>query len=278
MDMRPLGGTGLRVSVLGLGTVKVGRTRGLKYPATSNAPLTLPSDQQVAELLRTARELGVNLLDTAPAYGTSEERLGAALHANRWCAEPEQSVTEARAQWVVCTKVGEEFDEVRAESRFDFSPAHVRMSVERSLRRLRVEQLDIAILHSDGHDELVVRESGALEELARLRAEGKMRVIGASTKSREGGLVAVRRLVEIGGPSVVMVTYNREHVDERPVIDAAARAGVGVLVKKGLSSGHASDASASIRFVLAHPGVSSLVIGTTNPSNLELNVRAALSV
>lgn len=276
MDMRPLGASGLRVSVLGLGTVKIGRTRGLKYPLGQTRP-TLPSDDQVVQLLRTARELGVNLLDTAPAYGTSEERLGAALHTHRWFAEPEQSLADARAQWVVSTKVGEEFDEARAESTFDFSPAHVRISVERSLRRLRVEQLDIVFLHSDGRDENVVRDTGALEELAALRAEGKVRVIGASTKTRDGGLLAVERLAEIGGPSAVMVTHNREHTDERPVIDAAARAGVGVLVKKGLSSGHASDPGASIRFVLAHPGVSSLVIGTTNPGNLESNVHAALS-
>jgi aryl-alcohol dehydrogenase-like predicted oxidoreductase len=276
MDMRPLGGTGVRVSVLGLGTVKVGRSRGLKYPA-GQLPVVLPSDQQVADLLRTAHELGVNLLDTAPAYGTSEERLGHTLAAHRWFAQPEQSLADARAEWVVCTKVGEEFDEARGESTYDFTPAHVRASVERSLRRLKVEQLDIALLHSDGRDEYVVRESGALDELAKVRSEGKVRVIGVSTKSLEGGLSAVQRLAEIGGPSAVMVTYNPDHAGERPAIDTAARAGVGVLVKKGLASGHARDAGASIRFVLAHPGVSSLVIGTTNPGNLEQNVRAALS-
>lgn len=276
MDMRPLGGTGVRVSVLGLGTVKVGRTRGLKYPA-GQLPPELPSDQQVADLLRTAHELGVNLLDTAPAYGTSEERLGQTLAANRWFAQPEQSFADARAEWVVCTKVGEEFDEGRGESTYDFTPAYVRASVERSLRRLKVEQLDIVLLHSDGRDEYVVRESGALDELGKMRGEGKVRVIGASTKSLEGGLAAVQRLAEIGGPSAVMATYNPDYAGERPVIDAAARAGIGVLVKKGLASGHARDAGASIRFVLAHPGVSSLVIGTTNPGNLEQNVRAALS-
>ena len=63
MELRPLGATGLAVSPLGLGTVKFGRNAGVKYPR----PFDLPSDQQALTLLETAWELGINLLDTAPA-------------------------------------------------------------------------------------------------------------------------------------------------------------------------------------------------------------------
>ncbi|MFW8341556.1 aldo/keto reductase, partial [Klebsiella pneumoniae] len=70
--LRPLGSTGLRVSPLGLGTVKLGRDQGVKYPNG----FRIPDDQQARELLYLARELGINLIDTAPAYGVSEERLG----------------------------------------------------------------------------------------------------------------------------------------------------------------------------------------------------------
>ena len=66
----------------------------------------LPSDGRVRELLARARECGVNLIDTAPAYGTSEERLGALL--------------DDRERWVIVTKAGEEFADGR--SHFDFSP------------------------------------------------------------------------------------------------------------------------------------------------------------
>src|SRR5690606_39506858 len=69
---RPLGNTGLQASPLGLGTVKIGRNQGVKYPSGFD----LPDDGQVRDLLALARGLGINLLDTAPAYGTSEERLG----------------------------------------------------------------------------------------------------------------------------------------------------------------------------------------------------------
>ena len=65
--MRPLGNTGLTVSALGLGTVKIGRDKGVKYPNG----FTIPDDKAVSDLLAQARDLGINLIDTAPAYGSS---------------------------------------------------------------------------------------------------------------------------------------------------------------------------------------------------------------
>ena len=89
---RPLGSTGFDVSPLGLGTVKLGRDQGVKYPNG----FTIPDDAQALALLNQARDLGINLLDTAPAYGISEERLGHLLQGQR-------------DEWVIVSKVGEEF-------------------------------------------------------------------------------------------------------------------------------------------------------------------------
>lgn len=264
MDVRPLGATGLRVGALGLGTVKLGRTRGLKYPDAQRAP-ALPGDDAAAELLRTAAEVGVNLVDTAPAYGVAEERLGALMAAGGWFG--------GRDRWVVCTKAGEEFDERggagAGESRFDFSPGAIRASVERSLRRLRTDRVEVVLLHSDGRDEWIIRESGALDELRRLKDRGLVRAVGASTKTVAGGLLAAEAC------DVVMVTHNPAHTAERVVIDAAAARGVGVLVKKGLASGHAPDAGAAVRFVLGTPGVSSMIVGTASAAHLRENARHA---
>lgn len=318
MELRPLGSTGIRVSVLGIGTVKLGRTRGLKYPTPSvsqasagewsgdrsgrsggegsgEALNTLPSDEQIVALLTAAQELGINLIDTAPAYGSSEQRLGDIMSRQGGGGGGGWLSGHQRERWVICTKAGEEFDDASGQSRYDFSPAHVRMSVERSLKRLRVECLDIVLVHSDGRDDWILRESGAIEELERLRDQGKLRVPGISTKSRAGGLAAVQRLAQAGnssavaggagcagggsggGGGVVMITYNQEHQDEAPVIDAAARSGVGILLKKALSSGHASDPAQAIRFALRHPGVSSVIVGTISPTHLEANAAAAMN-
>ena len=75
LSRRQLGATGLEVSRLALGTVKFGRNEGVRYPQ----PFELPSDAQLDTLIGCAAELGVNLLDTAPAYGHSETRLGRLL-------------------------------------------------------------------------------------------------------------------------------------------------------------------------------------------------------
>lgn len=274
----PLGRSGLLVSPIALGTVKIGRTRGLKYPGADAH--TLPDDDQVLALLRSAHTLGVNLLDTAPAYGLSEERLGSILHAQGWFG--------AREQWVLSTKAGEEFDDTSGLSRFDFSPGAIVASVERSLRRLRTDVLDIVLLHSDGRDFWVIEQSGAMDALRTLKAQGKIRAVGASTKTPDGGLSAVRHAG--GSADVVMVEYSQRAQANAVVIDAARPRGVGVLVKKALMSGHLdklaraafpgqstlqTPVQGAIAFALARPGVSGVLVGTTNPAHL---LEAVLSV
>lgn len=268
--LRPLGRTGIHVSAIGLGTVKLGRTQGLKYPS----PFDLPSDEQAADLLRTAAELGINLVDTAPAYGTSEERLGELMACNDWFG--------GRSRWIVSTKVGEEFDGER--SHFDFSPAAVHASVRRSLKRLGVNYLDIVLIHSSGEDERILRHSGAVQALNELRRDGVIRAAGMSSKTFTGGMLAIDV-----GLDVVMLTLNAADNEQLPVVLEAGRKGVGVLIKKGLASGHAAAPNPRVRpavrdpvhqamaYIFEHAGtaVSSVVVGTINPAHLRHNVEAA---
>ena len=259
LPRRPLGNTGLEPSILGLGTVKLGRNQGVKYPAA----FELPDDRHAADLLATAAELGINLVDTAPAYGVSEERLGRLLAGQR-------------ERWLICTKVGEEFD--GHHSSFDFSPGHIRTSVERSLRRLATDRLDIVLVHSDGNDATIIHECGALDTLADLKREGKIRATGMSTKTVAGGLLAARQ------SDCVMVTWNLNHSEEIPVVDYCHEHGKGVLIKKALASGHMANGgdgdpvAQSFTTIFAHPGVTSAIIGTINPAHLRANVQVALDV
>ncbi len=254
MQQRPLGKTGIFVSALGLGTVKFGRDRGVKYPGA----FKIPDDATARRLIGEALDLGINLIDTAPAYGIAEERLGGLL-------------AGLRERIVLSTKTGEEFD--GTGSTFDFTSAHTRMSVERSLRRMRTDRLDLVLIHSDGDDLRVLEREEVLGELFRLRTEGRVRAVGISTKTVEGGL----RAVELGC-DVVMVAYNPEATADAAVIDAAGRAGCGVLLKKALASGHAASVEEHLRFALAPPAVSSVVIGTIHPGHLRSNVAAADAV
>ncbi|OGT19798.1 MAG: aldo/keto reductase [Gammaproteobacteria bacterium RBG_16_57_12] len=253
--MRPLGRTGILVSVLGLGTVKIGRNQQVKYPDG----FELPDDAAVRNLLALARELGINLIDTAPAYGSSEERLGRLL--------PD------RQDWVIVTKVGESFE--HGQSSFDFSARATRASVERSLRRLGREMLDVVLVHSDGNDMHIIEHEGVLGELARLKQEGLIKAYGLSGKTCAGGLWSVEHC------DVVMATCNRQDTHDLPVIAAAHRARKGVLIKKGLQSGHAGHQAGAdgvedaIRYVLSQAGVSSIIVGTINPGHLRDNAAIA---
>lgn len=256
---RPLGNTGLRVSPLGMGTVKLGRDQGVKYPNG----FTIPDDDAARLLLRQARELGINLIDTAPAYGRSEERLGPLLRGQR-------------DEWVIVSKVGEEFD--NGQSHFDFSAAHTRLSVERSLKRLETECIDLVLVHSDGNDLRILEQEGVYDALAQLKQEGKIRGFGLSGKTVEGGLKALQT------GDCAMVTYNLNEQAERPVLDYAAEHGKAILVKKALASGHVclspgvDPVRASFELLFGHPGVSSAIVGTINPVHLAHNVAVVAKI
>jgi aryl-alcohol dehydrogenase-like predicted oxidoreductase len=251
MELRALGNSGIRVSPLGLGSVKLGRNREVKYPQG----FQVPNDRAVSDLLALARDLGINLIDTAPAYGSSEERLGRLLPGKR-------------EDWVIVTKVGEQF--IDGCSHFDFSTQAIRRSVESSLRRLNTDYLDVVLIHSDGNDLKSLQED-TLGELRRLQVQGKLRATGISGKTVEGGLLAAELL------DVLMVTCNLQYNEELPVLQAAQRLNRGVLIKKGLMSGHvrnAAEVEQAMAFVFSQPGVSSMVVGTINPGHLEANVVA----
>lgn len=251
MELRPLGSTGLQVSLLGLGTVKFGRNAGVKYPR----PFDLPDDGHVVGLLEEARRLGINLLDTAPAYGSSEERIGRLLPGRR-------------EDWVIVSKAGEFFE--AGESRFDFSPAAIQASVEGSLRRLRTDYLDAVLLHSDGMAEDGERFLPAAAMLDRLKRDGKLRATGFSGKTLDGGLKMVNCT------DLLMVTYNPAQRGELPVIEAAGRMGKGVLIKKALASGHAAAPEQALAEAAALTGVSAIVVGTVSADNLRRNAAAVM--
>ncbi|HSW92788.1 MAG TPA: aldo/keto reductase [Gammaproteobacteria bacterium] len=250
-----LGSSGLEIARVGLGTVKFGRNQGVKYPA----PFELPTDREIQALLSHAETLGINLLDTAPAYGTSEERLGKLL--------------SHRHHWILCTKVGEDY--INGQSHFDFSAKAIQQSVERSLRRLKTDYLDIVLVHSDGDDVRLIKEEMVFETLAKLKQKGMLRAYGMSTKTVDGGMLAVDH------SDVVMVTHNLLYTDEQSVIAYASQKQKGVLIKKAFASGHlekmpgSDPVMASLKFIFSEKGVSGVITGTLQKTHLEHTVRCA---
>ncbi|MGO0308176.1 aldo/keto reductase [Endozoicomonas acroporae] len=261
---KQIAGTDLEVSPLGFGTVKFGRDQGVKYPEH----FTIPDDREMLDLLTLAHTLGMNLLDTAPAYGTSEERLGQLFAKHKGLRE----------QWVICSKVGEEFVTVengQGESYFDFSEQHIRFSVERSLKRLNTDVIELLLVHSNGDDVNIIEQTGCLEVLADLKKEGKILASGMSSKTVAGGILALEH------SDVAMVTYNLNEQGEKPVLDYALEHGKGIFIKKALASGHAclsgqDPVLESMKLVFSHSAVSSAIVGTINPAHMRQNVEAYL--
>jgi aryl-alcohol dehydrogenase-like predicted oxidoreductase len=252
MVRRQLGRTGLSVSPIGLGTTKLGRNTDVRYPTS----FALPSTDQVAALLGSAAQLGVNLIDTAPAYGESEQRLG-------------RLVENHRDQIVLCTKCGEQY--VNGQSIYDFSRAAIVASAEESLRRLRTDYLDLLLLHSNGRDVEILTQTDALEGLAQLKQSGKIRAAGISAKSEAGILEASHSL------DVVMAPFSQKEANLAAALADAHDRGVGILAIKGLFSGHL-EASAAIEYVLRQKFIDVLIVGTINPAHLADAVAVAAKV
>ena len=253
MQQKILGNTGIAVSTLGLGTVKFGRNTAIKYPQA----FELPDDQDLSRLLDSARNLGINLIDTAPAYGHSEARLGTLLYGSR-------------KNWVIVSKVGEEF--INGDSIYNFTPEYAEKSIYHSLKQLKTDYLDVVLVHSDGNDVYNIEHFGILHFLSQLKKKGLIRAFGMSTKTVEGGLLALEQ------SEVVMVTYNPIEITEQPVIAKAFELNKGVLIKKALASGHIQKIPGSdpiktaLQFILQEPGISSIILGTLDPQHLAHNV------
>lgn len=242
---RIIGSTGLVVPPLGFGAFKIGRNEGIKYPTGYD----LPSEDEAARLLNGVLDLGCTLVDTAPAYGISEERIG-------------RHLARRRKEFMLSTKVGETFAE--GKSTYDFTDAGVRASLERSRERLRSEVLDIVFVHSPGNDREVLEETDVVGVLQEYRQRGAIRAIGLSGKTVDGAQSAM------AWADVVMVEYHSQDTSQQAVIEAARQRNIAVFVKKGLGSGRIPPVEA-IPFVLSQPGVTSLIAGGLNLDHFREN-------
>jgi aryl-alcohol dehydrogenase-like predicted oxidoreductase len=254
-----IGGTGIAVSQMGLGTVKFGRNQQVHYPKE----FELPDDTHCIELLTVAKELGINLLDTAPAYGNSEERLGKLLK-------------NQRHDWIISTKVGESF--INSQSHFDFSPQAIHRSIEHSLKQLQTDYLDIVLVHSNGDDEKIIRDDSVFETLSCLKDVGKIRAFGMSTKTVVGGKLTLEYA------DIAMVSYNPTYTDEKPVLHDAYQKNKGIFIKKALASGHLQKIASNdpvktaMEFIFREPGVTSVIVGTLNTEHLRYNAHCINSI
>jgi myo-inositol catabolism protein IolS len=218
MRYRELGRTGLKVSVVGMGTWQFGGEWGKDFTQT-----------EVNEMFVAAREAGINLIDTAECYGDhlSEEFIGKSLA---------ELFPGDREKWIIATKFGHKFN-----APFDrdllWEPGAVRAQVEDSLRSLRTEYVDLLQFHS-GSDEVFDTE-GLWAELAELKQEGKVRHLGISIGSNQN-TYQTGKAREVDAEAIQLI-YNRlDRGPEGEVFDLCRRDNLGVLARVPLASGFLS--------------------------------------
>ncbi len=212
MRYRILGKTGLRVSVIGIGTWQFGGEWGHDF-----------SQAEADAILDTAAECGLNLIDTAECYGDhlSERLIGNYL------------ARRDRSHWLVATKFGHHFNRFMNRDD-DFSVAGVRQQLEASLQALRVGTIDLYQFHS-GSDTLFQNQE-LWTMLAEQKRAGKIRHLGVSILGK-GSEWQAQKAVQFG-VEALQVVYNR--LDRRPeqlYFPHAQKNNLGILARVPLASG-----------------------------------------
>ncbi|HKE92501.1 MAG TPA: aldo/keto reductase [Gemmatimonadales bacterium] len=212
MQMRKLGSSGLEVSALGLGCM------GMSY---SYPPF--PEKREMIALLRTAVERGVTFFDTAEAYGPfiNEELVGEAL-------------APVRDQVVIATKFGFNLDpkfDPKTSPALNSQPAHIKQVAEASLKRLKIEAIDLLYQHRVDPNVPIEDVAGAVKDLIR---EGKVKHFGMS----EAGARTIRRAHAVQPVAALQSEYSLwTRAPEAEILPTLEELGIGFVPFSPLGKG-----------------------------------------
>jgi aryl-alcohol dehydrogenase-like predicted oxidoreductase len=283
-----LGRTGLTVTKLGYGAME------LRGPGGGVGREI--DDATAGELLNQVLDSGINLIDTSPDYGRSEELIGTYLGYRR-----DEFVLTSKCGCAVSTDgspVG--FGE------HTFTRENVRAGVEQSLRRMQTDRVDVVQFHASPAWS-ILEEHDSIAELVTLRDEGKVRFIGMS-----GTEPNIDGHIEADAFDVFQIPYSAIEREHEEIITRAAQAGSGTIIRGGVARGIASAPAENLdrlperfrevfvqrrdrfeqaelddllhgmsrmefmlRFTLSHPDMHTTIVGTANPRHLAANLDAA---
>lgn len=265
METVALGSTGIQVSRLGIGLSEIGST-----------PMQF---SEVEALLNGGLDIGINFLDTAAAYGVSEELVG-------------KTVSHRRSEYALASKCGRVPGGSQDEA---WTAQAVTDSIDRSLRLLQTDYVDLMQLHSCSVE--ILERGEAIDALLKARDAGKARFVGYS-----GDNEAAMWAVESGIFQTLQTSFSLVDQKARDGLFAAAEAkGMGIIIKRPIGNGvwgraevtnpyaqqyferhQAMSAQGSLEgdddpirmamgFTFAHPEVDTAIVGTTNLRHLQSN-------
>lgn len=273
LEKRTLGHTGLKVTVVGLGTVEIGHEYGI-------GKKELPDEQTAIRLLKTAVDAGINFIDTAFGYGLAEERIG------------KSGIGKIPGVVIAtkCAQILEKGVDLRGEELRQL----ILEQVEGSLQRLRTDSLQLLQLHYATKEQ--IERGEIIEILQKIKKDGKAQHIGLSTRGEEAPLAAI----ESGFFETLQIAHSI--LDQRMVphvLREAAAHNVGIINRSVLLKGslvplrreqlpedlallkdHSRKAeqiatelgidlpALAVRFALSNPHISTALIGTTKPERI----------
>ena len=271
MEYRNLGKTDLKVSRLGIGLVKIGNIEMLTQLHKSDL------------LLNTALDSGINFLDTAACYGNSEEVIG-------------KTVSHRRNEYILASKAGHSVEEQNGEP---WTAKTIINSVERSLKRMNTEYLDLLQLHTC--DVQTLAKGEVIDVLQCLKTSGKTRFIGYS-----GDEEAAKWAVKSNIFDTLQTSLNLVDQHSLKYIDTAHKNDMGVIIKRPIANakwdskvtkndapnsygtraqqmqtlGPIIDAPSNYQelalgFVLSNPDADTVIVGTGNIEHLNENIKLA---
>lgn len=264
METRPLGETGIQVPVLGFGAGHIGGED--------------LSEAEAGRLLNEVLDLGITLIDTAPGYGRSEERIG-------------RHLAHRRDDFVLVTKCG-----YGVPGLPDWTPACITAGVDQALRRLQTDHLDVMLFHSCPR--WVLDTEGLVAALDAAVRSGKVRAAGYSGENED-----LAHALGIASLTVFETSINLS--DQRSLMTAVPRAqqrGAGIIAKRplgnapwryperpvgnyaevywermqamGLDPGGLDWGEFALRFAAFAPGVGTAIVGSSRIEHLRRNVGA----
>ena len=276
MTKHPFGNTGFDVSPLGFGSAPIGYLNA--------------EQERASAILNLMLDAGVNLIDTAASYPGSEQLIA-------------KAIGHRRGEFVLVSKCGGKLPDVDEKM---WTPALIEKTVERSLRNLGTDHLDVMLLHSC--DLKTLKDGGVVEALVKAREAGKVRFVGYSGDNDAAVHAAGLDDVAVIETSVNIV--DQANIDK--VLPVARARNLGVLAKRPIANAAWKDLSEqqglyktyaktytdrlakmdvdpkdlgfagpddwpeiALRFTLSQPGVSCAIIGTQNADNARGNIALA---
>jgi aryl-alcohol dehydrogenase-like predicted oxidoreductase len=275
MIQHPFGNTGFDVSILGFGSAPIGYLNA--------------EQDRVSTILNLMLDSGVNLIDTGASYPGSEQLIA-------------KAIGHRRSEFIIVTKCGGKLPDLTEAS---WTPALIAKTVDRSLKNLAVDQIDVMLLHSC--DLKVLKDGGVIEPLVKARESGKIKFLGYSGDNEAAAYAA-----GLDDVAVIETSINiTDQINLQKVLPICRARNLGVLAKRPIANAAWKDPATqqgiyksyskvytdrlaqmkltpkdlgfteadwteiALRFTLSQPGVHTAIIGTQNPDNARANIALA---